>query len=1157
MKIRYRLFCLVSVLLIIISGVCLWGRYNNYKQLLLQSVDDKLFMAAMVAHAGLPHPDSGEGKDITAPFKEHSDRILKKYKHLNSELGTDYLWSIHENNKTSYFLTSASNEDGSDKKSKDLDALMHSDAYLKAFLTMTPQYQAINDSKTHLRLILVPFSVNADSRYSVGASIRLDDVEDLLQKKMKQSLAVIPGIIFFSGLISLFIMWQFGKPFGLLNAELVQINEKRGSGMVQGKGLCEYSELADNVNRMINACNEKTESLTISKVNLDVERQQLFSIFQGIDEDIYIVDPVSLEILFINRPVGDNLPAVLIGKSCYKEIYGFDRPCEFCTNDIILRKKPAPHRWDYYDPKRQKYFAMIDRAIKWPDGRDVCFHFAIDITARKLSEEKIQNLFERSQKQAEELAARQKDLRLVNEGLEIQTEALIQSEADLKARQEELAHTNRVLSEQSSQLEEQKRHLNDKNTALEKAKKEVDQKAVELENTSRYKSDFLANMSHELRTPLNSILLLSRYLAEDSKDNLSKKQKECAETVYSSGNELLSLINEVLDLARVESGNMVLEPADTNINALVDDLEKKFRLVAEERGVGFIIHVDDALPDSIRTDPLRLGQILRNLLSNAFKFTEKGSVSFEVSFREEGLPVVFTVKDTGEGIEKDKQELVFQAFKQADGSTSRKYGGTGLGLSISREYANALRGTLNLISTVGIGSAFSLAMPVDVEITTIQDSPDMSQIRKVEALPDSEKRDISESATYEERTDDFQVVLDDRAESAKGSGFILIIETNQDIAGKIRNVVREQGYCALVAETGETGLFLTEVYSPVGIIMNMELAAMPGKTVLFRLKDSLLTRHIPVVVAPDGGRFLEPMKMGAMGLLSKNAEDAEIKEVIGQIEQVISTESKKILIIEDPPPAQEAISTLIDKESVQTVVVSTGDEARIKLSREHFDCVILDPGLPDIAGGDLLVKLRKADGNYVPVIVFTSQELSPDDLSLLDNYSNRIVIKGYKAKEKLLDATALYLHLAIANLPEVEHNMITKLYDRVAILEGKKVLIADDDMRNVFSLISVLEDKGIEIIVAKTGKEALTVLRDNPDTDIVLMDIMMPEMDGYEAIKGIRMMDGGLGRVPVIALTARAMRGDRARCIKVGANDYISKPVEADKLVSMLRVWLY
>jgi len=1153
-KIRYRIFGIVSVFIIIMSGIFMSVYYNNYKKILMKTVDEKLYMAAVIAHAGVNSPGSDRLADKTTALKERLEKISDQYSHFNKELGTDHLWSLLEYDGKIFFSSSGEIKNHSEKKRNCFELLTYSDAYKNAFLTMAPQYHDIIDSEERFRSIYIPYSGRAGKRYIVGACLKLHGLESQLYKKMTGLFIVIPFLFLFGIPVTAIILRQFAKPLSSLNEELERIAVTCESSMVETTGLYEYSCLSENVNIMINTCHEKIRSLIVSKGNLDIERQQLFSIFQGIDEDIYIVDPATLKILFINRPIGAQSPASLVGKTCYREIYGFDSQCEFCTNDIILKKKPDPHRWDYHDPHRQKYFAMIDRAIKWPDGRDVSFHFAIDITERKLSEEKIQNLLKRSQKQAQELAARQKQLRLVNEGLEIQTEALIQSEEDLKARQEELAHTNRVLSEQSSQLEEQKRHLNDKNVALEKAKKEVEQKAVELENTSRYKSDFLANMSHELRTPLNSILLLSRYLAEDSKGSLSNKQKECAETVYSSGNELLSLINEVLDLARVESGNMILELVETNIWEIVDDLEKKFRPVAEDKGLGFNLHVDEALPECINTDPLRLGQVLRNLLSNAFKFTEKGSVSFDVSCRDSDLPVVFTVKDTGEGIDKDKQDIVFQAFKQADGSTSRKYGGTGLGLSISREYATALQGELSLLSTVGLGSVFALGIPYDITETESQEIQHLqSTVNKNEQVEIIEK----ESDRSDALSDTFQIVTDDRDSISTDNVSILIIETNPEYARKIRDIVWQEGYFALVADTGEAGLFLTEAYSPVGIILNMNLAVMTGKTVLFRLKDNLATRHIPVCAIPDEGRLLEPMRMGAMGCLDRNADSADIKSSINAIDRALSTNLKKVLIIEDVPPSQQMISALIKTKAVETIIASTAQEARTKLNKDVFDCIILDLGLPDASGIDFLVELRKTYSNYLPVIVFTALELSPEQRSALDNYANSIVIKGQKSKEKLLDSTAMCLHLPIDSLPETHKKLITKLYDREAILVGKKVLIADDDMRNVFSLISVLEDKGIEIVVAKTGKDALTELAKNPDTDIVLMDIMMPEMDGYEAIQAIREMAGDAGKVPVIALTARAMKGDRARCIEVGANDYISKPVEADKLISMLRIWLY
>jgi CheY-like chemotaxis protein/signal transduction histidine kinase/HAMP domain-containing protein len=749
-------------------------------------------------------------------------------------------------------------------------------------------------------------------------------------------------------------------------------------------------------------------------------------------------------------------------------------------------------------------------------------HIAVTIQTI-LGHVRVQELLQQSQTQTEELAAQQEELRQTNE-----------------------------------ELEEQKNFLNSQNVILDQARKEVEQKVDELAAASRYKSEFLANMSHELRTPLNSILILSKHLSNNKDEDMTEKQVECAATVHSSGTELLNLINEILDLAKVESGKMILELDDCFIEDITGAMERNFQPVADSKRVGYIVKIAANMPKVFCTDCQRLSQIIKNLLSNAFKFTSKGSVTFEICMRDGDLPVTFMVKDSGIGISDENIEAIFRAFQQEDGSTSRKYGGTGLGLSISKELAGLLGGSLEATSVLGHGSVFTLSLPESI------DAEKMEQPSKEAVSPSgpsaSMKRNVNtpeEPVLSEQVAKAREYVSDDRKKVTKESRSILIIEDDLNFAKILRDTAREKGFMVLVAESGETGLHMTELYEPDGIIMDMELPGMDGKAILFRLKDNLNTRHIPVHIISATDKTIEPMHMGAVGSITKPVSMEAMNTVFSRIERVLSKEMKKILVIEDNKVMQQEITALIGNGIVKTTSATTGAEAKAFLEQEDFDCIILDLGLPDMAGVELLKELKKEENFYTPVIIHTARELTAEERQMLDSLADSIVVKDVKSMDKLLDESSLFIHRVAADLPEEKKEMIRRIHDREAILENKKILIVDDDMRNVFSLVSILEDKGINTVIAENGSVALTKLQENPDIDLVLMDIMMPEMDGYEAMKEIRKMDSKLAKVGIIALTAKAMKGDRAKCIEAGASDYLAKPVDADKLFSILRVWLY
>jgi len=918
------------------------------------------------------------------------------------------------------------------------------------------------------------------------------------------------------------------------------------------------SQFLNTVTESIALAIESAQSRT-RLVEAQREAMLRVSYLQGTDSPIVAIDR-EYSVTFINN-AGLKLlarsEADVLGQKCYKLWNTGDCHTERCAcRRAMSEGQVAVSRTNAELPGKSLPIQYSASPLRDRNGEILgAVELIADVT-------ELTNALEQSQSMSEELQVQQEELRAANEELEEQAAALKTSEADLQAQQEELRQTNEELEEQTRLLEEQRNSVNQKNRELETTREEIEQKAKDLDIASRYKSEFLANMSHELRTPLNSILLLSKHLSDNRDGNLTEKQVECASTVHTSGNELLSLINEVLDLAKVESGKMILEPEDTAIRDITGAMERNFRPVAENKGVGFDIRIAEGVSETIRTDSQRLSQILKNLLSNAFKFTEKGSVTLEVCTRDSAAPVTFMVKDTGTGIPRDKLETVFQAFKQADGSTSRKHGGTGLGLSISRELAHFLGGTLEASSALGKGSVFTLSLPETLSDTIDgkkdSDHAEPAAFAHGPADPGLAADTATESpAPPEETSLDREYVPDDRKIVTKESRSILIIEDDPNFAKILRDAAREKGFETLVAESGETGLHLTDLYTPDGIILDMGLPGMDGKTVLFRLKEDLSTRHIPVHIVSASDRTLEPMCMGAVGYLTKPVTMEGIDGAFARIEEVLSKKVKKVLVVENDEVARKQITDLIGHGRVETVTASTGSEARTLLGQEDFDCIILDLGLPDMSGVDLLTELRKEEVPHIPVIIHTARDLTAEERTMLDGFSNSIVIKDAESLEKLLDDTCLFLHRVEADLPEKNKEMIRRLHDRESILENKNILIVDDDMRNVFSLISVLEDKGIATVVAGNGKEALSKLSENPDTDLVLMDIMMPEMDGYTAMTEIRKMDSKISKLPIIALTAKAMKGDRAKCIGAGASDYLSKPVDADKLLSMLRVWLY
>jgi tubulin-specific chaperone A len=788
---------------------------------------------------------------------------------------------------------------------------------------------------------------------------------------------------------------------------------------------------------------------------------------------------------------------------------------------------------------------------------------------KKLMEE-LQVQQEELRQSNEELQVQQEELRQSNEELEAQTRELEESKSHLQAQQEELRVTNEELSERTRAIENQRESLRKKNDELEKARQDIENKARELEQISTYKSEFLANMSHELRTPLNSILVLSQILSQNKPENLTEKQIKSAETIKSSGENLLVLINEILDLAKIESGKVDLHPEPIEMEGLITDLKETFVPIAEDKGLKIDMSISEEIPKVIHNDSLRLGQILRNLIANGIKFTEKGSTSLmvkrpsmnetiPVKFRNRNNLIGFYVQDSGIGIPKDKQKEIFEAFRQADGTTSRKFGGTGLGLAISRNFARMMGGDILIESNPGQGSTFLLLVPENIAtevkplfIAMQEEEPVETKILKQENIRYDEPFQTHDNAAG---TEDYSID-DDRKNIKKGDTFLLIIEDDISFSQMIYDLAHEKNFKCMIAPNGETGLHYADYYGPSAIILDIGLPGIDGWEVMKRLQENPHTRHIPVHFMSGSDKSLEALKKGAIGFLRKPVSVDEINDAFDKIEGLISKPLKKLLVVEDDAAMRLSINELIGEENIHIVSASRGQEALDLLKKETFDAMILDLGLEDMTGYDLLQKIgKRSNAHKMPVIIYTGKELTREEEEKLQSYSDRIIIKGVKSPERLLAETTLFLHQVEANLPIEKQKMLRNLHPKEDVMKDKSILIVDDDMRNVFALTSLLEDLGLKILIGKNGRDGIEKLKSN-QVDLILMDIMMPEMNGYEAMEEIR-KDVSFRKLPIIALTAKAMPGDREKCIRAGATDYLTKPIDSEKLISMLRVWLY
>jgi HAMP domain-containing protein/CheY-like chemotaxis protein len=746
----------------------------------------------------------------------------------------------------------------------------------------------------------------------------------------------------------------------------------------------------------------------------------------------------------------------------------------------------------------------------------------------------------------------------------MQTEGLLkqsqQLATELQIQQRELQQTNDQLEQKAQQLAERNVEVERKNQEIEQARRAVEDKAAELALTSKYKSEFLANMSHELRTPLNSILILGQQLTDNPEGNLTLRQVEFARTIHAAGTDLLNLISDILDLSKIESGTVSVDAEEISFANLTETVTRPFRHEAESRGLSFDVQVEPSLR-TIVTDSKRLQQVLKNLLSNAFKFTEYGGVRLGISTVASGWSydhpvltlaptvVAFEVNDTGIGIPPEKQRIIFEAFQQADAGTSRKYGGTGLGLAISRELSHLLGGEIQLRSRPGSGSTFTLYLPLNYVGPSASRAPaGESTPRIVEPLPHVSAR-LSERPTDQ--------VVDDRTNLQSNDTVLLIVEDDPHYARVLVDLAHDHGLKVLVAQRGADAVALAREYQPTAVSLDVFLPDMLGWTVLSQLKQDAATRHIPVQIVTLDEDRQHGLARGAFSFMTKPTTTEGLEHALSKITDYAKPRRKRLLVVEDNPIEQLSITELLGHDDIDIETVETGKHAIQRLHEEPADCVVLDLRLPDMSGFEVLETIRDDDAlSNIPVVVFTGRELSPEEDAQLHTMARSVVVKGVESPERLLDETALFLHRVVSDLPPDKQRMLERLHSSDENLVGQKVLLVDDDARNIFALSSVLERRGMQVLTATTGREAISLLDSDPGVAIVLMDIMMPEMDGYQTMQVIR-ADPAFRRLPIIALTAKAMKGDREKCLEAGASDYLAKPVNTEQLLSALRIWLH
>ncbi|HYH37037.1 MAG TPA: HAMP domain-containing protein, partial [Azospirillum sp.] len=765
-----------------------------------------------------------------------------------------------------------------------------------------------------------------------------------------------------------------------------------------------------------------------------------------------------------------------------------------------------------------------------------------------------EGLLKQSQLLTSELQSQQEELKKTNDRLEQQATSLRQSEEMLKSQQDELRRTNEELEEKAELLSRQKMQVEAKNREVEMAKRALEEKAEQLALTSKYKSEFLANMSHELRTPLNSLLILSKLLADNPQGNLNDKQIEFSRTIHAAGSDLLALINDILDLSKIESGTVSIEVGDVQLPDMVEHLERSFRQVAQNKKLSFTIAMDEAVPKIIRTDEKRLQQVINNLLANAFKFTDAGGVTLSIAPVPEGWDpqngalagadqvLAFSVTDTGIGIAEDKQRIIFEAFQQADGTTSRKYGGTGLGLSISREIAQRLGGEIRVVSAPGEGSTFTLYLPMRLE----------SAVEK----PPATHAPVSAATAAAERFMLTQTDHHDDREALNGGDMVMVlVEPDPTAARSIMELAREKDFKVVLSQTGNAAIPLIRKVKPSAVTIDLHLPDIDGLALLELIKHDLELRHIPAhVIAPEESRQ-RCRDVGAFGVTTTPVDLQKLGAAFTALRGVVARDLMRVLLVVSDADLRSDLSAQIAGEDVQITEAATAKEAQRLLEKEPFDCVVLSSGLPRSAMIPLIERIR--DNNpALPVVVYLKKPLTDTEAEKLDVLGQTVLLRHAATPDQLLDETARLLHRPLSSLKPEDRQKVEALRQEQSALTGRTILIVDDDIRNIFSMTSVLEQHRMNVLFAENGRDGINLLKSNPGVDVALVDVMMPEMDGYEVMREIRTIED-FQRLPVIAVTAKAMQGDREKCLEAGASDYIAKPVEVDRLLATLRAWLH
>ncbi|WP_367353076.1 response regulator [Achromobacter animicus] len=803
----------------------------------------------------------------------------------------------------------------------------------------------------------------------------------------------------------------------------------------------------------------------------------------------------------------------------------------------------------------ERVYAVIELGFNHPvsEGERSLLEGASEMLASAIragmDRSRLESLLAETQRQSEELQTQQEELRVSNEELEQQSRILQESQARMELQQTELEQTNLNLESQTEQLLRVQSALTDKARLLTQA--------------SQYKSEFLANMSHELRTPLNSTLILAKLLSDNKTGNLSAEQVKYAHTIHAAGRDLLALINDILDLAKIEAGQATVEIEDVAVTPALQRLLEPLRPLAQEKGLALELDIARDVPDTLRTDPQRLGQVLKNLLSNAIKFTEQGFVALRVT-RAPGRMLSFAVHDTGIGVAPDQHELIFEAFRQADGSTHRKHGGTGLGLSISRDLAKLLGGSLSLVSTPGQGSVFTLLLPMNMLVVSTAPAPregaeaptTLAGPAGAIAAPPAARTEPAQPAALAQSAEPLEQEPDETFART-----ILVIEDDERFAGILADLAHEMGFGCLAAHTATEGLALASQRRPDAIVLDVNLPDFSGLGVLDQLKRNPNTRHIPVHIVSVADYAQEALVRGAVGYALKPVKREELVHALHRLEAKFTQNVRRVLVVEDDDRQRDSVRELLARDDVEIVLAANAGDALALLRDTTYDCVVMDLNLPDMSGYELLREMAEQESvSFPPVIVYTGRALSRDEEQQLRRFSKSIIIKDARSPERLLDEVTLFLHQVEAELPPQQRQMLELARSRDTTLEGRTVLVVEDDVRNVFALSSILEPTGLHVEIARNGREALDALgragvNGHRAVDLVLMDIMMPEMDGYTAMREIRARPEWR-RLPIIALTAKAMKDDQEKCLAAGANDYIAKPLDVERLLSLVRVWM-